>query len=124
MGEVEHLPDLAIGQPLCRELDDLELLGCEFVPRFGGPAAAGLSRSSELLACPIAPGDRAECIKRLAGGAKRGAGFRDSPALAQPFAPCEEGACAEERPCGVPRLSRVEQGFGVTLGRQQGTRVA
>jgi hypothetical protein len=43
VGEVEALADVAVGQALGGELDDLEFLGGELVDGGGGAAAAGFA---------------------------------------------------------------------------------
>src|SRR4051812_50106566 len=65
--EVQPLRDVAVGEPLRRELGDLQLLRAELVERVRRPPAAALARGAQLAAG--APGPRAPA-PRGGGGAR------------------------------------------------------
>src|SRR5258707_4043378 len=58
--QVQPLPDLPVGQPLGRQLRDLQLVRCQLVTSVRVAAPAGLPCGAQLPAGTLAPRDRAE----------------------------------------------------------------
>src|SRR5260370_12636179 len=58
-GQEEAFGDLTVGQPVGRELSDLELLRGQAIAELGGAPPNLLSASAQLLSRPPAPGGRA-----------------------------------------------------------------
>src|SRR5689334_15593906 len=69
-GQVQPLPDLAVGQPGRGQPGDLQLLGGELVVGGGRAAAAGLAGGAQLLAGPLGPRHQPERVEGVAGGAQ------------------------------------------------------
>src|SRR4051812_49866918 len=65
MREVEPLPDLAVGEPVGRELGDLQLLGGELVARLGHAAPAAFPGRAQLPPRVLAPRNAPEGVERV-----------------------------------------------------------
>src|SRR4051794_24478461 len=86
MGEVEALPDLAVREPVCRQLRDLQLLGGQLVTCLGDATPAALPGGAQLPPRLLAPRHAAECVERVARGAQDGARLGDASLAPEPLA--------------------------------------
>src|SRR5215212_6773630 len=121
---VELLADLAVGEPRGGHAGDLQLLRRQLVHRAALAWAAGDTGAAQLVACPLGPGQRAQRVERVAGGAQRHARLSHPPLAAQPGTERELEPRAGKRPV---RQIRIERGpkevFGLFVFGQQGAGV-
>ena len=86
MREKQSLADLAVRQPLRRELGDLQLLRGQLIARLGRAAAAALARRAQLAPRLLAPRRAPERVEGVARGPQDGARLGDPAVAPQPLA--------------------------------------
>ena len=107
--EVELLADLAVGEPLGRQLGDLQLLRRELIAGVG-PRRRLHSPEARSSGARARPRREAERIERVARGAQRRARLGDPPLAAQPGAERELQARAQEGPARRSASSAPRRG--------------
>src|ERR1700745_2332882 len=98
--EEQALADLAIREPLRRELGDLQLLGGELIACLGHTAPAAFARCAQLPPGLLGPRRGPESIERLARGPQDGTGLGDMAPAPEPLAVPELDPRALERAPG------------------------
>src|ERR1039458_3088801 len=95
--EIQPRGDVAVGQTLCYEPGDVELLRCELVETGDFALAGGLSGGAQFGLGPLHPWDGAEHAEKAGGGAQVGACLGALPLAAQPLPVEQFGPGAFER---------------------------
>src|SRR4051794_40810093 len=84
--QVEALSDLPIGQAVCGQLRDLELLGRELIPRVGCATAARLAGRAQFLAGSFGKSVERQGVEGVPCRTERSARLGDPALTAQPAA--------------------------------------
>src|SRR6266851_281701 len=122
--EEQAFADLAVRQPIGRELSDLELLGGEAIAGVRCSATDCLARRSQLLSGALAPGRRAERIEQFDALTQRRPRVGATPLPAQPAAERKQRSRMQERIGRVIlRKSDREQPFRLSVVGQERPRV-
>src|SRR4029079_11422070 len=96
--EVQALADLAVREPLCRQLADLQLLRGQLRPRTRVAASRRLAGRAQLTERALCEAEQAKSLARLCGLEPRSARFGHSVMPPEPGAVRELGARHEVRP--------------------------
>jgi hypothetical protein len=99
-GQEQAVGDLAVGQPVSGEDDDLALLGGEAVQRarVGRRGLGSYAAGTQLCFCAPRPRRRAEAAERFQGGPEDGLGVVDPPPPPPPLPVVQLELGAFERP--------------------------